>query len=500
MKELNAMRTGALYIRVSTHGQEELSPDAQKRLLLEYAAKNNIIIFKQYIYEEDGISGRKADKRPMFQQMIGHAKSKEHPFDVILVWKFSRFARNQEESIVYKSMLRRDHVEVISISEPLIDGPFGSLIERIIEWMDEYYSIRLAGEVFRGMTENAMRGKYQARPPLGYTVLHAKETPVIVPEEAAVVQMIYNMYTEQGVGIYDITKHLNTLGYKTSQGKPFEKRSVTYILQNPSYTGKAVWNRHSNADKSLKDKEEWIIAEGFHDGIISEEQFEKAKVRYESEYKPRNQKPASTGKHWLSGLVKCSTCGRTLSASSRLDPQSGKRYINFQCYGYLKGKCTVSHQISEIKLVPLVMEGLSKVVSSGDVVFNVIDHNSEDIRSDRQILEQRLNEINKKEDRIKQAYRDGIDTLEEYKDNKQILQKEREEVQLLLDQQDSEPAPIFDTRAEVLGKIKNVYQLVQSENISSTVKNEVMKSILDKIVYDKENGELNMYFYITKSQ
>lgn len=68
-------------------------------------------------------------------KMVGLAKSKEHPFDVILVWKFSRFARNQEESIVYKSLLKKNHVEVVSVSEPLIDGPFGTLIERIIEWM-----------------------------------------------------------------------------------------------------------------------------------------------------------------------------------------------------------------------------------------------------------------------------------------------------------------------------------------------------------------------------
>lgn len=168
MTDNTSMRTGALYIRVSTGKQEELSPDAQRRLLLDYASKNNIIISNQYIYEEDGLSGRKADKRPQFQDMIAHAKSKEHPFDVILVWKYSRFARNQEESIVYKSMLRKDHVEVISVSEPLVDGPFGSLIERIIEWMDEYYSIRLSGEVVRGMTENALRGRNQARPPLGY--------------------------------------------------------------------------------------------------------------------------------------------------------------------------------------------------------------------------------------------------------------------------------------------------------------------------------------------
>ena len=76
--------------------------------------------------------------------MIALAKSKEHPIDTIIVWKFSRFARNQEESIVYKSLLKKNDVDVVSISEPLVDGPFGSLIERIIEWMDEYYSIRSA--------------------------------------------------------------------------------------------------------------------------------------------------------------------------------------------------------------------------------------------------------------------------------------------------------------------------------------------------------------------
>ena len=88
-------RTGALYIRVSTDKQEELSPDAQKRLLLDYAKKNKIVIQPEYIFLENGISGRKADKRPEFQRMISLAKSKPTPFDTILVWKFSRFARNQ---------------------------------------------------------------------------------------------------------------------------------------------------------------------------------------------------------------------------------------------------------------------------------------------------------------------------------------------------------------------------------------------------------------------
>ena len=86
------------YIRVSTHDQEEISPDSQEHLLRDYAAKNNIVILK--IFTDLGISGRKADKRPGFQEMIGLAKGPDHPVDCILVWKFSRFARNQEESIV----------------------------------------------------------------------------------------------------------------------------------------------------------------------------------------------------------------------------------------------------------------------------------------------------------------------------------------------------------------------------------------------------------------
>jgi len=130
------------YIRVSTHMQEELSPEAQIRLLKDYASANNMIITQ--VYQDLGISGTKALKRPGFQSMIADCKSKEHPYDAVLVWKFSRFARNQEESIVYKSLLKKENVDVVSVSEPLPDGFIGSLVERIFEWMDEYYSIRLS--------------------------------------------------------------------------------------------------------------------------------------------------------------------------------------------------------------------------------------------------------------------------------------------------------------------------------------------------------------------
>ena len=153
-----SINIGAAYIRVSSDDQLEYSPESQLKAIRDHAKRAGYLIPDEYIFKDDGISGRSASRRPGFRLMIATAKEgKTPPFSAIFVWKFSRFARNQEEAIMYKNLLRRRGVDVISISEPSTDSPFSSLIERIIEWMDEYYLINLAGEVRRGMTEKRRR-------------------------------------------------------------------------------------------------------------------------------------------------------------------------------------------------------------------------------------------------------------------------------------------------------------------------------------------------------
>lgn len=160
---------------------------------------------------------------------------------------------------MYKSLLKKNGIDVVSVSEPLIDGPFGSLIERIIEWMDEYYSIRLAGEVTRGMTEKALRGGYQSSPGLGYRIEHKGELPVIVPEEAEIIKTIFDKYINENLSAFQITRYLNALGLKTKDKNDFERRSIEYILQNPLYKGYIRWNRSENATNIIKDETEWIV-------------------------------------------------------------------------------------------------------------------------------------------------------------------------------------------------------------------------------------------------
>ena len=114
-----------------------------------------------------------------------------------------------------------------------MEGPFGSLIERIIEWMDEFYSIRLAGDVSRGMTEKALRGGYQSRPPLGYRLsrnsnVHG-ELELYAPE-VSIVQNIFSWYTQDGLSPYSIARKLNAMGLSTSQAVSYTHLNV-YILR-----------------------------------------------------------------------------------------------------------------------------------------------------------------------------------------------------------------------------------------------------------------------------
>jgi len=143
----------ALYARVSSERQDtDLSISAQLKALREYASRNGCIVVKEYIDEAE--SGRSID-RPGFKQMVAACRQKAPPFETVLVWKLSRFARNREDSIVFKTLLRKHGVQVISITEPFEDTPTGRLLEAIIESLDEFYSANLGQEVLRGMRESA---------------------------------------------------------------------------------------------------------------------------------------------------------------------------------------------------------------------------------------------------------------------------------------------------------------------------------------------------------
>lgn len=468
------MKTGALYIRVSTEDQSELSPDAQKRLLLDYAKKNEIIVSKDFIFAES-VSGRHAQKRPEFQRMIATAKQPSHPIDVILVWKFSRFARNQEESIVYKSMLKKDRVDVVSVSEPLIEGPFGSLIERIIEWMDEYYSIRLSGEVLRGMKEKALQHGYQSTPCLGYDAVgHGK--PFIINEtEYAMVSYIMDLYDNQNMDETAIARRCNDLGYRTKRGNPFERRTIDRILENPFYCGTVIWNG--------------VEFEGSHEVRLSRERFEKRQELIASRKRPIKARNVSTCKHWLSGLIKCSICGATLSYTGN------NACPYFQCWKYAKGFHKTSVALSVKKAEEAVTDYFDQILDGAEFTY-IRKTQPTDDTLEIERLQKELDKLSSREKRIREAYESGIDTMEEYKANKERLTASRLKLNSQLERLMNDQEEELDTES-ILREIRSVNDILKNPDVDYEEKGVLIRGIVNQIIYDKEEGK--MYFDIIVS-
>lgn len=488
MKEtLSERKTGAIYIRVSTDKQEELSPDAQLRLLMDYAKTNHTDIPMEYIFQDNGISGRKANKRPAFQQMIALAKSKEHPIDTIIVWKFSRFARNQEESIVYKSLLKKNNVDVVSVSEPLIDGPFGSLIERIIEWMDEYYSIRLSGEVMRGMTQNAIRGHYQSDAPIGYRSPGNKKPPEKDPKTVQIPIMMKDLLLS-GSSLLQIARKLNEQGYRTKHGNLWDARGVRYVLENPFYAGISRWN-YTDRGRQLKPADEVIYTKGNWEPLWDKATLEEIKKHLTMNMRKAKSRDVSTAKHWLSGLLICSSCGGTLAYSGT------KNSRGFQCWKYTKGFCNESHYIGIRPIGKMVIEYLESILHSPAIVYTVISSASADADSKLADLEKQLQKVENKEKRIKAAYLNEIDSLEEYKANKAALLKERaaieKNIKLLTISNTDMSKEEMDKKMKQ--NISALLTVLQDDSADYVQKGNMMRNVVDHIVFDRANTSLDMF-------
>ena len=476
------MNTACAYIRVSTDDQVEYSLDAQLNAIKKYAKENNLILSSEYIFVDDGYSGRKAEKRPAFMKMIATAKNKPSPFNVILVHKFDRFARNREDSVVYKSLLKKEcNVKVISITESIEDDKFSIILESMLEAMAEYYSLNLAEEVKKGMAEKAKRGEYQAYAPLGYDNDKINKTLVINEEEAKIVKYIFNEFLNS-TPMQQITKNLNQLGYKTKRGNKFERRTIEYILRNTVYIGYTTWCEDGQRKRDYT--KEAHIVKGNYPSIIDEDTFYKVQQKvhfYKEKYKPK-ERPITEFKHYLSGIVKCSYCGSSLSM--------GGKYT--QCIGYNHGRCTVSNFISIKEIERLFLEEITSISSKDLSSLNLKSKNEKDKTEEEKIINLELNKLNAKLERAKLAYLDGIDTLEDYKQNKTLIENQIQNLKIKLNSCSKDKEINLDKFKENMEKLKN---LIIDEKASNLERITYVNDFIEKIIFNKVNKTLEFYYY-----
>ena len=460
---------GCAYIRVSTDDQVEYSPTSQLKLIFKYALEHYIFIDKNYIFYDDGISGTNANKRNNFLKMIATAKSKPTPFSVILVYDFSRFARNKEESVMYKTLLRKNlNIDVLSITQPLTEGKERVILESMYEAMDEYYSLNLSENVQRGKKEKAERGEHNGNPPFGYDYDKNLKRLIVNTEKAKVVKLIYDMFINTQ-NLKHICSTLNNLDIKPMRGGKWGTKTLKLILKNRTYIGEV---------KHLND-----YYKGLHEPIISKEQFNKVQKIWEyRDIHFAKCKIQVQHNHWLRGILKCGDCGKGMVYFQRKD----RTEPIFQCSGYTNGKCS-NHYIL-VKEIENEIVNLLKKDSTGKISINISNDTSQ-YDNEINMLLSALKKIDLKRERIKNAYINGIDSIEEYKKNKEFLIQEETTIQEQLEKLNYKKD--LETREKkVYSKCAEAYKILSDDTIDKQIKFDISHELFDNIIYDKNENKI----------
>ena len=279
--------TAVIYARYSSSNQREESIEGQIRICTEYAKKKGYKITNQYI---DRAMTGKNDNRPAFRQMLND--SDKGMFDVLLVYKTDRFARNRYDSAIHKTRLKKNKVQIEYAAEQIPNDSTAVLIEGFLENLAEYYSVNLSENTKRGKYENALKKKSNGGvTPIGYKRIDG--SLVIDEVKAPVVQFAFQSYID-GISYANIIKKA-----RERYGIKLSMSGLKLILQNEVYTGKYIYNTYDG---------ETFVYEDNHEAIVSRETYEKAK-----EKRLANKRSPNAGKgkrkYALSGLINCGECG-----------------------------------------------------------------------------------------------------------------------------------------------------------------------------------------------
>ena len=381
--------TAVIYARYSSDNQREESIEGQIRECTAYAEKNGITVVKHYI---DRALSAKTDNRPDFQQMI--KDSEKRLFDIVLVWKLDRFARNRYDSAHYEYQLERNHVKLVSATEPISDSPAGIMVKSMLTGMAEYYSAELSEKVVRGMTENVLKGKYNGGTiPIGYTVDEEKFFQ-IDPLKAPFVVEAFQRYND-GATMKELMNWLNDSGVTTNRNQKFTYNSIQTLLTNRRYIGE---NRFK--DIVMPDSIPVIIEKELFDSVqdkIAKNRRAPARHKAEDDY-------------LLTTKLFCGMCGAMMFGECGTSRNKNVHHY-YKCANAKRTKTCKKKTVRKEWLEDLVVNETMKMIRDDDCIRSIVDAVmilQEQENTVLPLLEKQMKDIERGIENLLNAIQEGI--------------------------------------------------------------------------------------------
>ena len=373
-----------IYTRVSTAMQiDGYSLDAQKARMKAFADYNDYEIVGEY--EDAGKSGKSIEGRFEFNRMMEDIKSGKDGVAFVLVFKLSRFGRNAADVLSTLQIMQDFGVNLICVEDGIDSSKdAGKLMISVLSAVAEIERENIRVQTMEGRIQKAREGKWNGGfAPYGYRLVDGKLE--INEEEAPAIRTIFDQYVHTDIGSNGIAKYLENHGIHKIQrqnGKNplFDSHLIRLILKNPVYCGKIAYGRRKTEkvhgtrnDYHLVEQDNYILVDGLHEPIVTEEVWQAAQVKLLAQAKKYEH--VNRGKdertHLLSGIVKCPICGAGMYGNKSIKhKKDGTKYKDFYYYGckhrsMTRGhKCDYKKQIREELLDDAVAEIIVKLVSN----------------------------------------------------------------------------------------------------------------------------------------
>ncbi|SFU81845.1 recombinase family protein [Butyrivibrio sp. M55] len=371
-----------LYTRVSTAVQVDgYSLDAQKAKMKAFCEYNDYEIVGEY--EDAGISGKSIENRIAFNQMMDDIKNGKDNVSYVLVFKLSRFGRNAADTLSALQTMQDFDVNLICVEDGIDSSKdAGKLMISVLSAVAEIERENIRVQTMEGRMQKAREGKWNGGfAPYGYKLVDG--ALVVNEEEADAIRTIYDLNVNQGMGAAGIARYLENHGIvkmPRQNGKTplFSASLIKRIIKNPVYCGKIAYGRRriekvrgTRNDYHLVNKDDYILVDGKHEPLISEELWEQAQIIRNGnaeKYKRYNRVEDETI-HLLSGIVKCPICGAGMYANKCTKrKKDGTFYKHFYYYGCKHRRsdrghrCDYKRQINEELLDAAVIEAITQLV------------------------------------------------------------------------------------------------------------------------------------------
>ena len=464
-----------------------------KQILLDLAVKNMIHPNQIKIFQEV-VSGESIESRPEMQKLLSEVFQKK--FKAVLVMEVERLARgNTRDQGEVSDAFTYSNTKIITPSK--IYDPSNEFDQEYFEFglfmsRREYKTIRRRMQA--GVQQSVNEGNYLGTvAPFGYAIQRINKksrTLVINEDEAAIVHMIFNWFTEESKTTGWISRELTKLHIPTRNGlKEWNRLTIKDILQNPHYIGMVRWkheqkikefdpNTGTFKKKIIKSKD-CLIVPGKQQPIITKEQFEKAQSLFKQQVPIKlNTDLANV----FSGILVCKDCKKTLKYREYVTKKCNARFVHQSTQ--LCFKKSIDAQL----LIESVTDALKATLDDFTIQLENKSSNDEKEKTDAilQALKAELSKQEKRRQKLFDFLEDGSYTKEEFIERKKICTQNIENLQeQILSIENAIPE---ENNLQV--KIASLHQtidMIKDDSIPTKAKNEFLKTVIDRIEYDCED-------------